>query len=86
MINNDLPVIKLTDTSDAYTVVKQGDKFIVTGERIERFASRTDFEKDEGVQRLRDIMRRAGILHALTRQGIEAGQTIQIGNAGELTY
>ena len=86
VINNDLPVIKLTDTSDAYTVVKQGDKFIVTGERIERFASRTDFEKEEGVQRLRDIMRRAGILHALTRQGIEAGQTIQIGNAGELTY
>jgi GTPase len=86
VITNDLPVIKLTDTSDAYNVVKSGDKFIVTGERIERFASRTDFEKEEGVQRLRDIMRRAGILHELTRQGIEAGQIIQIGNAGELTY
>lgn len=81
-----LPVIKLTDTSDAYTVTKKGDRFIVTGERIERFAKRTDFEKDEGVQRLRDIMRRAGILHELNRQGIEAGQTIQIGDAGELTY
>ncbi len=85
-VDNSLPVIKLTDTSDAYSVIKVGDVFKVTGERIERFASRTDFDKDEGVQRLRDIMRRAGILHELTRQGIEAGQTIQIGDAGKMTY
>jgi GTP-binding protein len=81
-----LPVIKLTDTSDAYDVTKEGDIFIVTGERIERFAKRTDFNSDQGVQRLRDIMRRAGILHELVRQGIEAGQTIQIGTTGSLTY
>lgn len=84
--DNSLPVIKLTDTSDAYHVVKKGELFLVTGDRIERFAKRTDFEKEEGVQRLRDIMRRAGILHELTRQGIEAGQTIKIGDAGEITY
>lgn len=83
--DDSLPVIKLTDTSDAYTVVKEGDIFVVTGERIEKFARRTDFASEEGVQRLRDIMRRAGILHELTRQGIEAGQTIQIG-PGQLTY
>jgi GTP-binding protein len=81
-----LPVIKLTDTSDAYDVTKEGDIFVVTGERIERFAKRTDFNSDQGVQRLRDIMRRAGILHELVRQGIEAGQTIQIGTTGSLTY
>ena len=78
--SNRLPVIKLADTSDAYTVVKDGKVFMITGERIERFANRTDFEKEEGVQRLRDIMRRAGILHELNRQGIEAGQIIQIGS------
>ncbi len=78
--SNSLPVIKLADTSDAYTVVKDGKIFMITGERIERFANRTDFEKEEGVQRLRDIMRRAGILHELNRQGIEAGQIIQIGS------
>lgn len=86
VVDKSLPVIKLTDTSDAYSVTKEGDIFKVTGERIERFASRTDFDRDEGVQRLRDIMRRAGILHELTRQGIEAGQTIQIGDAGKMTY
>jgi GTP-binding protein len=74
-----IPIIKLRDTSDAYTVTKTGEIFMVTGQRIEKFANRTDFNSDQGVQRLRDIMRRAGILHELSRQGIEAGQTIQIG-------
>lgn len=73
-----IPTLTLSDTSDAYSVTKDGDIFVVTGERIEKFARRTDFEKDEGVQRLRDIMRRAGIMHELRRQGIEPGQTIQI--------
>lgn len=74
-----VPVLALTDTSDAYTVAKEADIFVVTGQRIEQFARRTDFDNDQGVQRLRDIMRRAGILHELRRQGIAPGQTIQIG-------
>jgi GTP-binding protein len=74
-----LPVIKLTDISDAFSVTKDGETFVVTGPRIERFASRTNFDNEEGVQRLRDIMRRAGVIHELKRQGIEPGQTIQIG-------
>lgn len=74
-----IPVLTLTDTSDAYTVVKEEDLYKITGERIERFARRTDFESEEGVQRLRDIMRRAGIIHEMVRQGIEPGNTIQIG-------
>jgi GTP-binding protein len=81
-----LPVLTLADTSDAFTVEKQDDMFVVRGERIEKFARRTDFDSEEGVQRLRDIMRRAGILHELKRQGIEPGQTIQIANAGRLKY
>lgn len=81
-----VPVLKLTDTADAYHITEEKDVFVVTGERIERFARRTDFDSEEGVQRLRDIMRRAGILHELTRRGIEPGQTIRVGRAGEFTY
>ena len=76
-----IPVLTMADTSDAYQVTKDGDVFVVTGERIEKFARRTDFEREEGVARLRDIMRRAGILHELRRQGIEADQIIRIGPA-----
>lgn len=74
-----LPVISLTDTSDAFTVTREGDTFVVAGERIERFARRTDFTNEQAVQRLRHIMRRAGIMHELVRQGIEPGHTIIIG-------
>ncbi len=72
-----IPVLKLADTSDEWSVEKTADGFIVRGQRIEQFARRTDFQNDQGVQRLRDIMRRQGIMHELVRQGIEAGQTIR---------
>jgi GTP-binding protein len=84
--DHSIPVLKLTDTSDAFTITKEGDIFVIHGQRIEQFARRTDFTSDEGLQRLRDIMRRAGIIHELNRMGIEPGQTIAIANAGKLTY
>ncbi|HVV67050.1 MAG TPA: GTPase ObgE [Candidatus Saccharimonadales bacterium] len=76
-----VPVLRLADTADEWHVQKRGAAFIITGQKIEQFARRTDFENDQGVQRLRDIMRRQGILHELTRQGIEPGQTIQVGDS-----
>lgn len=78
----ELPILKLTDTGDEWNVMKDGDIFHITGKNIERFAGRTDFKNDHAVQRLRDIMRRQGILHELVRQGIKAGQTIRIGTDG----
>src|SRR5665213_3252348 len=72
----DIPVLTMTDTSDAWQVKKAGDGFIITGPRIEKFAKRTDFDNEQGVQRLRDIMRRAGILHELRRQGVATGQNV----------
>lgn len=81
-----IPVLTLQDTSDEWKVVKQGDIFVVTGQKIEQFARRTDFSNDEGVQRLRDIMRRMGILHELVRKGIEPEQTIQVGHAAEQSF
>lgn len=77
--NSSVPVIRLTDTSDAFTITKDNGVYVVTGERIEKFAARTNFDSDQAVQRLRDIMRRAGILHELVRQGIEPGQQVKIG-------
>jgi GTP-binding protein len=85
-VESTVPVITLTGEEDSWTVTKEGDVFTVTGRKIERFAERTHFESDEGVQRLRDIMRKMGIMHELVRQRIKAGETIRIGNSGELQY
>jgi len=74
------PVISLADTGDKWQIKKSGKIFIVTGKNIERFAHRTDFSNTEGVQRLRDIMRRSGIMHELVRRNIKPDQIIQVGD------
>ncbi|HXE10428.1 MAG TPA: GTPase ObgE [Verrucomicrobiae bacterium] len=76
-----VPVLTLSDTSDSWRVVRKGKHFVVTGQRIEQFARRTDFGNDEAVQRLRHIMGKMGILHELRRRGVEAGQSIRIGSS-----
>lgn len=81
-----LPVLTLTDTSGAWNVEQTPGGFVVHGDKIERFAARTDFKNEEAVQRLRDIMKKMGILHDLVRRGIEPGQAIAIGNKGTLEY
>lgn len=75
-----IPVLRLTNTADAFTITKEKNVFVVSGGRIEQFARRTDFSSDEALSRLRDIMRRAGITHELNRMGIKADDVIQIGN------
>ena len=84
--DHSLPVLRLSDTSDAFTITKEGDTFVIKGQRIEQFARRTDFNSEEGLQRLRDIMRRAGIIHELNRMGIEPDQTIRIEGGAEFHY
>lgn len=82
----ELPVLTLKDTAGAWQVRKTKDGFIVTGAKIEQFGRRTDFANEQGVRRLRDIMRREGILHELRRQGVKPDQTIQIGKTAERSF
>lgn len=81
----DVPVLTLSDDAEAWQVTKEEDAYVVRGSKIERFASRTNFDNPEGVERLRDIMRKQGILHELVRQGVEPGDTIRIGKS-EMPY
>jgi len=81
-----IPVLTLTDTSNEWHVKKDGDTFVITGHKIEQFASRTNFTNEEGVQRLRHIMKKMGILHELARQGIKPNQLIRVGRSDEFPY
>lgn len=71
------------ELSKAWTVVKLDDGgYRVSGQRIEKFARRTDFEGGyQNVNRLRDIMKKMGIAYELRRQGAEGDSMIHIGNA-----
>lgn len=74
-----IPVIGVKENPDSWRVEKTKKGFLVTGRKIERFAIRTDLSDFHGQQRLRDIMKKMGIMAELRRQGIELEQPIQIG-------
>ncbi len=80
----EVPIITLPDTDDAWSIEQTDEGFIISGQKIERFALRTDFENEEGIDRLRDIMRKMGIMHELERRKIDPGQVIVFGTKHEL--
>jgi GTP-binding protein len=76
----ELPVIGLTPSEDDWLIEQTKDVYIVTGKKIERFAKRTHFGDYHGEKRLRDIMKKMGIMQELDKKGYEPGQKIQFGN------
>ena len=75
-----IPVIKLSENAlkDSWTVEKDGDKYIVYGEKIEKFARRTDLTNYASVNHLRDIMKKMGIRAELTSKGAKDDSIISI--------
>lgn len=80
-----VPILRIA-AEDSWTVTKTDTGFLVKGRKIERFAARTDFENEHGVQRLRDIMKKMGIMHKLRKLGIEPEQTIEIYRQDSFEY
>ena len=74
-----IPVLRLPETEDTWQVNQTDKGYEVIGPKIERFARRTDFASSHGTQRLRDILKKTGIMHELVRRGIKPGQKIKIG-------
>ncbi len=83
---DETPVLRMLNTELAWRVEPTKDGYKVTGSRIEKFARRTEFDNDQGVERLRDIMKKMGIMHELRRKGVVTGQTVSIGKAGSFVY
>ena len=64
---------------DTWQVEKLDDgTFLVTGDKIEKFARRTDMNNYASVNRLRDIMKKLGIRAELTSKGAEPDSIIEI--------
>ena len=78
--SSELPVISLSENAlkDTWTVEEEKGKFIVKGEKIEKFARRTDLSNYASVNRLRDIMKKMGIRAELTSRGAKEDSIIEI--------
>ena len=82
-IVEDTPMTTISLSKDAlkdtWRVEKQDDEhFKVIGEKIEKFARRTDLNNYASVNRLRDIMKKMGIRAELTTQGAKPDSIIEI--------
>lgn len=76
-----VPVISLSshELKNTWTVTRGDDGvFHVTGEKIEKFARRTDMGNYASVNRLRDILKKLGIRAELTNQGATQDSIIEI--------
>lgn len=86
MAENDqkTPTFTLETDELPWNVEKTGKNSLkVTGRKIEKFARRTDFENFHSRQRLRDIMKKMGIIHELNRKGAKPDTEIVFGRSGE---
>lgn len=80
-IPEDVPTIALNpdEAKNTWSIERTEDgKFIVTGEKIEKFARRTNLYNYASVNRLRDIMKKLGIKAELTSLGAEPESIISI--------
>jgi GTP-binding protein len=82
----DVPIYRLNPEQLPWRVIKRDNGYLVRGSKIEKFALRTDFNNDEGIRRLRDIMKKMGIMREIERQGINTDQIIEIGSIGSIKY
>lgn len=64
--------------ADGWQVERRGEEFYVSGDKIEKFARRTNFDQFQAVNRLRDIMNKMGIYHELVRQGAQGDSLVNI--------
>lgn len=82
----ELPVIRLQPDRNTWQVEKVVGGFVISGQKIERFAERTDFTNQQAVQRLRDILKKTGVMRELSRRGIEPGESITIKGHKDIPY
>jgi len=74
-----LPIITYTPKATDWVIDKTKAGYVVTGEKIVRFAGRTDYDNPAGVRRLKDIMKKVGITNQLQKMGAEPEDKVYFG-------
>ncbi|HUC95972.1 MAG TPA: Obg family GTPase CgtA, partial [Candidatus Saccharimonadia bacterium] len=82
----ELPIIKLSPDKNSWNIKRQSNGFLITGHRIEKFASRTDFSNNQSIERIIDIMKKMGIMRQLHKMGIKDGDQIYISDLGVVEF
>ncbi len=73
-----IPVIDEASQPNLWHVEYKDGVYHISGQKLEGFSRRTDWENDASVERLRDILRKNGIDRELRRLEAEPGSILQI--------
>lgn len=82
-VDDNVITLSAKELDDKWNVRVEEGVFVITGPKIEKFAARTDYTNVHSVNRLRDIMKKLGITHELTRKGAENDSILVFGEDGE---
>jgi len=81
----ELPVFRLGEDEQAFTIEREEDGWRVRGARVERLAATTVWNLDEAVYRFQRALDRMGVAEALEEAGVQPEDTVRIGEA-EFTW
>ena len=71
--------------NEPFTIHREPDAFVISGERVERLAAMTNFDSDEGLARFEQILAKMGVEKKLREMGAVEGDTVRIAHF-EFTY
>jgi GTP-binding protein len=63
-----------------FSVTREGERYVVRGDRPERWIKQTDFSNDEAVGYLADRLNRLGVEDALAKAGAQPGDEVVVGD------
>jgi GTP-binding protein len=63
-----------------FEITKEGDVFVVSGEKMEKLVRMTNLNSYDSIQRFARMMRNMGVDDALRKQGAQDGDTVRIGD------
>ncbi|HWP97207.1 MAG TPA: GTPase ObgE [Syntrophomonadaceae bacterium] len=72
------PIVRRFVEEEPFTIQVQNGVYEVSGKRIEKLLSMTNFSTDEGLQRFQSTIAHMGLEEALKKQGIKPGETVRI--------
>lgn len=72
-------VITLDEDKKAWRIEQTEAGFVIHGQHLESLAARTNLEQPQAVIRLRDVLKKEGVLKELKRLGAGEGDVIQLG-------
>jgi GTP-binding protein len=75
----ELPVFRLGEEEEAFTVEREHDGWRVRGVQVERLEAMTMWNLDEAVRRFQRALERMGVVAALEEAGVQPGDTVRIG-------